>query len=196
MTDKIESAGEGEVVPEPKKSPRRLAREVAMQGLYQWRMSGNSVEMIEDNLEQDSEAWARADKPMARMLLRSAATQADALEARYLPYLDRPIGELSPIERAIYDEDSRMLHGFLAGLAAHLVPGGEGWLILSDLAEHLGLRTRAELLQAIEQAGLQVLARLDTRPQHAKALDPTDPLHAARRAEVTSLWRLGVRRNR
>ena len=101
MTDKIESAGEGEVVPEPKKSPRRLAREVAMQGLYQWRMSGNSVEMIEDNLEQDSEAWARADKPMARMLLRSAATQADALEARYLPYLDRPIGELSPIERAI-----------------------------------------------------------------------------------------------
>ncbi|MEY4753627.1 MAG: hypothetical protein RJA44_1302, partial [Pseudomonadota bacterium] len=102
----------------------------------------------------------------------------------------------SPIERAIYDEDSRMLHGFLAGLAAHLVPGGEGWLILSDLAEHLGLRTRAELLQAIEQAGLQVLARLDTRPQHAKALDPTDPLHAARRAEVTSLWRLGVRRTR
>ncbi|GAA5165905.1 transcription antitermination factor NusB [Viridibacterium curvum] len=88
-------------VEEPKKSPRRLARELAMQGLYQWRMSGNSVEVVEDHLEQESEAWARADKPLARLLLRSAAAQADALEARFLPYLDRPIGEISPIERAI-----------------------------------------------------------------------------------------------
>jgi SAM-dependent methyltransferase len=97
------------------------------------------------------------------------------------------------IERAVYDEDSRMLKGFLAGLAAHLAPGGEGWLILSDLAEHLGLRTRAELLGWIEAAGLQVLGRIDTRPTHGKAGDPTDALHAARAAELTSLWRLGVR---
>ena len=54
----------------------------------------------------------------------------------------------SPLEHAVYDPDSRMLRGFLSGLAAHLAPGGEGWLILSDLAEHLGLRTRAELLSA------------------------------------------------
>ncbi|MDP2005714.1 MAG: class I SAM-dependent methyltransferase [Rubrivivax sp.] len=98
----------------------------------------------------------------------------------------------APIERAVYDEDSRMLRGFLAGLAAHLAPGGEGWLILSDIAEHLGLRTRAELLGWIAAAGLQVLGRIDTRPTHAKASDATDALHAARAAEVTSLWRLGV----
>ena len=97
------------------------------------------------------------------------------------------------IERTVYDQDSSMLKGFLTGLAAHLVPGGEGWLIISDLAEHLGLRTRDELLGWIEQAGLQVIARLDTRPTHGKTADATDPLHAARRAEVTSLWRLGVR---
>ena len=54
----------------------------------------------------------------------------------------------SPIEHAVYDEDSRMLLGFLAGLKTHLAPGGEGWLILSDFAEHLGLRTREELLAA------------------------------------------------
>ena len=48
--------------------------------------------------------------------------------------------------------------GALQGLAAHLAPGGEGWLILSDLAEHLGLRTRETLMQMIESAGLQVLA--------------------------------------
>lgn len=97
----------------------------------------------------------------------------------------------SPIEYAVYDPDSRMLRGFLAGLAAHLAPGGEGWLIISDLAEHLGLRTRAELLGWIEQAGLAVLGRLDTRPVHPKASDAGDPLHVARAAEVTSLWRLG-----
>lgn len=99
----------------------------------------------------------------------------------------------SAIERAIYDEDSQMLRGFLGGLHAHLLPGGEGWLILSDLAERLGLRTREQLLGWVEQAGLQVLGRLETRPQHRKAADTQDPLHAARSAEITSLWRLGAR---
>jgi SAM-dependent methyltransferase len=98
----------------------------------------------------------------------------------------------SPLERAVYDEDSRMLRGFLNGLKDHLAPGGEGWLILSDLAERLGLRTRQQLLGWVAAAGLQVLSRIDTRPTHRKAFDATDPLHAARAAEVTSLWRLGV----
>ena len=103
-----------------------------------------------------------------------------------------PARPTSVLEHAVYDEGSQMLKGFLAGLAAHLCPGGEGWLVLSDLAEHLGLRTRAELLGWIEAAGLKVLGREDTRPQHAKAQDARDPLHAARSAEVTSLWRLAV----
>ena len=107
------------------------------------------------------------------------------------PWLPARAG--SPIERAIYDEGSRMLLGFVAGLAEHLLPGGEGWLILSDLAEHLGLRTRGELLAAIDGAGLQVLGRVDIRPKHPKVSDEQDPLHAARAKEVTSLWRLGAR---
>jgi methylase of polypeptide subunit release factors len=98
----------------------------------------------------------------------------------------------SALERAVYDPDSGMLLGFLRGLAEHLTPKGEGWLILSDLAEHLGLRSRAQLLAAIEAAGLQVLDRIDARPTHPRSSDTTDPLHAARMAEVTSLWRLGV----
>ena len=98
----------------------------------------------------------------------------------------------SPLEGAVYDEGSRMLLGFLKGLAAHLAPGGEGWLILSDLAEHLGLRTRSELLQAIEAGGLKVLGRMDVKPEHPKALDPNNPLAQARSQEVTSLWRLGA----
>jgi len=103
-----------------------------------------------------------------------------------------PAKPTSTLEQAVYDEDSAMLRGFLSGLAAHLCSGGEGWLILSDLAEHLGLRTREQLLQWIADAGLQVLARIDTRPHHRKVHDTHDPLHAARSAEVTSLWRLGA----
>jgi len=37
-----------------------------------------------------------------------------------------------------------------------------------------------------------VLGRVDTRPVHPKAANKADPLHAARAAEVTSLWRLGA----
>jgi methylase of polypeptide subunit release factors len=103
-----------------------------------------------------------------------------------------PAKPVSAIEQAVYDPDSRMLRGFLAGLRAHLAPGGEGWLVISDLAEHLGLRTRAELMGWIEAGGLKVIDRLDIRPRHPKASDADDPLHAARAAEVTSLWRLGV----
>ena len=104
-----------------------------------------------------------------------------------------PARPSSPLEHGIYDPESRMLRGFLAGLAAHLAPAGEGWLILSDLAEHLGLRTRDELMAAIDIAALRVVDRTDVRPTHPKASDPTQPLHAARAAEVTSLWRLAVR---
>jgi SAM-dependent methyltransferase len=104
-----------------------------------------------------------------------------------------PARPSSPLEHGIYDPDSRMLHGFIAGLAQHLEPGGEGWLILSDLAEHLGLRQRTDLLAAFEAAGLRVIDRSDVRPSHPRAQDTSDPLHAARAAEVTSLWRLTVR---
>jgi methylase of polypeptide subunit release factors len=98
----------------------------------------------------------------------------------------------SALDAAVYDPGSRMLKGFLAGLAAHLVPQGEGWLILSDLAERLGLRSRDELQAWIQAAGLRVLSRRDAKPEHARAMDAADPLFAARSAEVTSLWRLGL----
>ena len=103
-----------------------------------------------------------------------------------------PARPTSPIEHAVYDEDSKMLRGFLSGLRAHLTPGGEGWLILSDLAEHLSLRSRETLLHWIDQGGLEVLERKDIKPRHGKTSDTEDPLHIARAAEVTSLWRLGI----
>jgi SAM-dependent methyltransferase len=104
-----------------------------------------------------------------------------------------PARPSSPMENGIYDPESRMLRGFLQALPAHLEPGGEGWLILSDLAEHLGLRSRAHLLEQFDAAGLRVLGRNDVPPRHPRAADKTDPLHAARAAEITSLWRLAAR---
>ncbi|WP_344601436.1 class I SAM-dependent methyltransferase [Streptomyces glaucus] len=101
-----------------------------------------------------------------------------------------PARPTSALEQGVYDPDGSMLRDFLDGLTAHLAPGGEGWLILSDLAERLGLRTRGELTAGIEAAGLRVVDRIDTGPRHPRAGDAADPLHAARAAEVTSLWRL------
>jgi methylase of polypeptide subunit release factors len=150
--------------------------------------------------DQDPRALACARDNLARLHLseRIEVVQADlfpegraSLVVCNPPWL--PARPSSPLEHAVYDPDSRMLRGFLNGLAAHLEPNGEGWLILSDFAEHLGLRSRAELLAMIDAGGLKVLGKLDVRPRHSKAFDPADPLHAARAAEVTSLWRLATR---
>ena len=101
-----------------------------------------------------------------------------------------PAHPSSALESAIYDEKSQMLKGFLNGLTTHLNDGGEGWLVLSDFAEHLGLRTREELLGWISAANLTILEKIDVKAKHSKTLDASDPLHVARKAEVTSLWRL------
>ena len=99
-----------------------------------------------------------------------------------------PAKPSSPLEYAVYDAKSAMLRGFLQGAGKHLAPQGEVWLILSDLAEHLQLRTREELLGWFAEAGLTVKYRLDTQPKHGRSQDKSDPLYAARSAEVTSLW--------
>ena len=101
-----------------------------------------------------------------------------------------PAKPSSPIEYAVYDPESKMLFAFLNGLKAHLTDDGEGWLIMSDFAEHLGLRAKDELRNAIEQAGLDVEEKIDIKPKHSKVSDEADRLHTARKAETTSLWRL------
>jgi hypothetical protein len=147
--------------------------------------------------DSEPRALACAQDNLARLGLQERVTllQADLFppgQASLIvcnpPWLPARPG--SPLECAVYDDDGRMLKGFLAGLAAHLAPGGEGWLILSNLAELLGLRTRAELLAAFDQHCLRVVSRIDAKALHPKASDATDALHQARVKEVTSLWRL------
>jgi SAM-dependent methyltransferase len=126
--------------------------------------------------------------------------QVEVVEADLFPFGSAPLIVCNPpwlpgkpssvLEQAVYDPESRMLRGFLGGLRERLAPGGEGWLVLSDLAEHLGLRSREELLALFDAGGLHVRERLDVRPRHPKAGDASDPFAAARSREVTSLWRL------
>lgn len=150
--------------------------------------------------DQDARALACARENLTRL---GYGQQVEVVQADMFPEGRAPLvvcnppwlpaRPASPIEYAIYDPESRMLLGFLNGLAEHLSPGGEGWLIMSDFAEHLGLRTRDWLLAAIDKAGLVVAGREDIRPRHPKSTDETDALHTARMAEMTSLWRLKAR---
>jgi methylase of polypeptide subunit release factors len=96
----------------------------------------------------------------------------------------------APIEHAVYDPESQMLKGFLNGVKAHLNPEGEAWLVMSNLAELIGLRAQVALDIWIADAGLRVVEKMDIRPKHAKASDQSDPLYAARSRETTSLYRL------
>ncbi len=149
--------------------------------------------------DHDPRALVCARENLARLGL---AAQVDVMQADLFPQGRAalvvcnppwiPARPSSALEHAVFDPDSRMLRGFLNGLAAHLETGGEGWLILSDLAEHLGLRTREELLALIDAAGLKVLGKIDVKPYHPRVSDSGDPLHAARAAELTSLWRLAA----
>lgn len=153
--------------------------------------------------DQDPRALACAQENIERL---DVAKHVELVEADLFPAGRAPLvvcnppwvpgKPATPLERAVYDPESRMLRGFLAGLADRLEPGGEGWLILSDLAEHLGLRSRDELPRLVDAAGLAVAGRLDARPAHPRAADADDPLHAARSSETTSLWRLVAARPR
>jgi len=82
------------------KSSRRLAREFAVQGLYEWLLARNDVRAIEHRLAEVS-GFDKADRPLLDTLLNGAIREAKDLEARLTPYLDRPISALSPVEHAV-----------------------------------------------------------------------------------------------
>ena len=82
------------------KSPRRRARELALQGLYQWRIGGNDEAAIEAHLA-DVEGFDKADREFFVGLLRGVLGQQAELQEQLQAFLDRPFAELSPIEASI-----------------------------------------------------------------------------------------------
>ncbi|HRQ55826.1 MAG TPA: transcription antitermination factor NusB [Azoarcus taiwanensis] len=82
------------------KAARRRAREFALQGIYQWLLSGNSVPVIEEHIEQAT-GFDKADREFFVGLMRGAVDQIDELQAEFAPFIHREVHELSPVERAI-----------------------------------------------------------------------------------------------
>lgn len=82
------------------KSARRRAREFALQGLYQWLISRSDAGEIDAHLRA-SPGFDKADKPYLDTLLHGVIGEADTLSAELQPCLDRPIDQLSPVERAV-----------------------------------------------------------------------------------------------
>jgi SAM-dependent methyltransferase len=101
----------------------------------------------------------------------------------------RPHG---PLDRAVYDPGGALLRRLVGALPDHLADGAEAWLVLSDLAERLGLRPTGELQAMFESAGLRVVFTLETRPSHPRAQDAGDRLAEARQAERTRLYGLST----
>lgn len=82
------------------KTSRRKSRELALQALYEWQLSGNSTSDIAQTLKQNK-AFAASDESYFSRLLSGATSEADELEKLIAPHLDRPFKSLSPIERGI-----------------------------------------------------------------------------------------------
>ncbi len=82
------------------KSSRRIAREFAVQGVYEWLLAKNDVRAIEHGLAE-ADGFEKADRPLLDALLNGVIEHADDLQARLTPYLDRPISALSPVEHAV-----------------------------------------------------------------------------------------------
>lgn len=84
----------------PAKSQRHRARELALQGIYEWRLSGKSALLIEKaTLEEKS--LGRYDTEFFGQLLRGTIAQHEALGAWIAPHLDRKLEELSPVEYSV-----------------------------------------------------------------------------------------------
>ena len=79
------------------KTARRQAREIALQALYAWQLSG--AEPLAQ--ARTIEGFDRTDARFVETLLRGVLSRADELQALISPHLSREFGKLSPVERAI-----------------------------------------------------------------------------------------------
>lgn len=84
----------------PAKSLRHRARELAMQGVYEWRLSGKNAKLIE-NGTRDEKSLGRYDTEFFGQLLNGAIAQHEELAAQIAPHLDRKVDELSPVEYSV-----------------------------------------------------------------------------------------------
>jgi len=86
------------------RSARRRAREFALQGVYAWLLRGDAGLQDAGEIDahiRDDEEFQDADATWFKTLLHGVLREAPALRERFMPYVDRPLEELSPIEHGI-----------------------------------------------------------------------------------------------
>ncbi len=155
--------------------------------------AGASV--VATDLEPRAVACARENAERLGLSDRVEIVQADLfspgradLVVSNPPWL--PDEARTPLERAVYDPGGAFLERLVLGLPDHLAEGGEAWIVISDLAELLGLRPAGHVEALAVRAGLRAADMREAKPAHPRAGDREDPLHAFRAREVTRLWRL------
>lgn len=79
---------------------RTRARRYALQALYQWDLSGSTLSEIEAQFRED-EDFGNVDADYFHELLHEIPARLDEVDAAYAAYLDRPVKELDPVERAL-----------------------------------------------------------------------------------------------
>ena len=84
----------------PPKSSRRRSRELALQGIYQWRLTSDDQEQIEKQIRAEK-GMGRYDAEFFSKLLRGVLTQHTELETVVAIHLDRTLDELSPVEFSV-----------------------------------------------------------------------------------------------
>ncbi len=81
------------------KSARRRSREAALQGLYEWLLSGSEAALIEANV-REQEGFASCDGAHFETLLHGGIAEAAELDAVLARFIDRKTSQLSPVEHA------------------------------------------------------------------------------------------------
>jgi SAM-dependent methyltransferase len=166
-------------------------------GVLALLLARRGAAVIATDVEPRAAACARENVARLGLGARVEVVEADLFPAGGAPF-DLvvanppwlPAEPLGLLDRAVYDPSGRVVERIVAGLPGRLAPGGACWLVVSDLAERLGLRPAGWLPPLAAAAGLRVDGVLETAPTHPRARDAADPLHAVRSREVTRLFRL------
>ena len=84
----------------PPKSARRRARELALQGLYEWLLGGADAGVIDAHI-REQDGFDKCDRAHFDALLHGCIAEASALDAALARHVDRRTTQLSPVEHAV-----------------------------------------------------------------------------------------------
>ncbi|MDR7004681.1 transcription antitermination factor NusB [Paraburkholderia strydomiana] len=144
------------------KSARRRSRELATQGLYQWLLSGSPGGEIDAQL-RGAQGFDKADHEHLDAVLHGVIRDSQALSTDIAPCLDRPIEQLSPVERAVLLVAAFELKNHLdipyrvvineAVELAKTFGGADGYKYVNGVLDKLAAKLRVAEIEAARKKG-------------------------------------------